>query len=354
MSSTVLPPPASAVTPPAVAVLNVDGMMCAGCVNAVETQLRECDGVDVATVNLVTKAAAVQYQADRIQPQQLATVLTEAGFPSQLRQDDDISNGWVEQQQAAQQGQGFRVAIATLLLCFSILGHLHHVGGVTVPILSGLWFHFALATLTLVGPARGIVQDGWTGIRRARPNMNTLVSIGALSAYAASVVALVMPTLGWECFFDEPVMLLSFILLGRTLEERARFRATEALRGLIALQPGNAQLVTAPGKTMVIPIAQVQVGDRLQVLPGDKIPVDGQIETGQTTINEAMVTGEALPVTKQVGDRVIGGTLNESGVIVIQVNRTGADSTLAQMIALVESAQTRKAPIQGLADTLSG
>ncbi|MEO1181192.1 MAG: heavy metal-associated domain-containing protein, partial [Cyanobacteria bacterium J06636_28] len=99
MSSTVLPPPASAVTPPAVAVLNVDGMMCAGCVNAVETQLRECDGVDVATVNLVTKAAAVQYQADRIQPQQLATVLTEAGFPSQLRQDDDISNGWVEQQQ---------------------------------------------------------------------------------------------------------------------------------------------------------------------------------------------------------------------------------------------------------------
>ncbi|MEL6231060.1 MAG: heavy metal translocating P-type ATPase [Cyanobacteria bacterium J06627_3] len=354
MSSTVLPPPASAVTPPAVAVLNVDGMMCAGCVNAVETQLRECDGVEVATVNLVTKAAAVQYQADRIQPQQLATVLTEAGFPSQLRQDDDISNGWVEQQQAAQQGQGFRVAIATLLLCFSILGHLHHVGGVTVPILSGLWFHFALATLTLVGPARGIVQDGWTGIRRARPNMNTLVSIGALSAYAASVVALVMPTLGWECFFDEPVMLLSFILLGRTLEERARFRATEALRGLIALQPGNAQLVTAPGKTMVIPIAQVQVGDRLQVLPGDKIPVDGQIETGQTTINEAMVTGEALPVTKQVGDRVIGGTLNESGVIVIQVNRTGADSTLAQMIALVESAQTRKAPIQGLADTLSG
>ena len=105
---------------------------------------------------------------------------------------------------------------------------------------------------------------------------------------------------------------------------------------------------------MVIPIAQVQVGDRLQVLPGDKIPVDGQIETGQTTINEAMVTGEALSVTKQVGDRVIGGTLNQSGVIVIQVNRTGADSTLAQMIALVESAQTRKAPIQGLADTLSG
>ncbi len=354
MSSTVLPPPSSAVTPElAVAVLNVDGMMCSGCVQAVETELRQCDGVAVANVNLVTAAAAVQYQAELVEPEYLATVLTEAGFPSQLRQADG-ADSWAEQQAVAQQGQGVRVAIAILLLFFSILGHLHHVGGITVPILSGLWFHFALATITLVGPARGILQDGWTGARRARPNMNTLVSIGALSAYTASVVALVMPNLGWECFFDEPVMLLSFILLGRTLEERARFRATEALRGLIALQPGTAQLITAPGKTMGIPIAQVQVGDRLQVLPGDKIPVDGQIETGQTTLDEAMVTGEALPVRKQAGDRVIGGTLNQSGVIVIQVNRTGADSTLAQMITLVESAQTRKAPIQSLADTLSG
>ncbi|MEA5466070.1 heavy metal translocating P-type ATPase [Leptothoe sp. PORK10 BA2] len=355
MSSTVLPLPPSAVTPEslAVAVFNVEGMMCAGCVQAVETQLRQCDGVAVATVNLVTAAAAVQYQAERVEPEHLAAVLTEAGFPSQLRQADGV-DGWSAQQVVAQQGQGRRVAIAILLLGFSIIGHLHHGGGITIPILSGLWFHFVLATLTLVGPARGILQDGWTGARRGRPNMNTLVSIGALSAYAASVVALVMPNLGWECFFDEPVMLLSFILLGRTLEERARFRATEALRGLIALQPGTAQLVTAPGQTMVIPLAQVQVGDRLQVLPGDKIPVDGQIEAGQTTLDEALVTGESLPVTKQVGDRVIGGTLNQSGAIVIQVNRTGADSTLAQMITLVESAQTRKAPIQRLADTLSG
>ena len=342
----------------AVAVLNVDGMMCAGCVQAVETQLRQCEGVDMAAVNLVTKAAAVQYQAELVDPDRLATLLTDAGFPSQVRQGDE-SGDWVQQQAASQQGQGWRIAIALTLLAFSILGHLQHVGTgsrFAIPIISTLGFHFALATLTLVGPAREILLDGWAGVRRARPNMNTLVSIGALSAYLTSVVALVMPQLGWECFFDEPVMLLSFILLGRTLEERARFRATEALRSLVELQPSSARLLTGdgPSSTVEIPVAQIQVGDRVRVLPGDKIPVDGQIEQGKTTINESVVTGESLPVTKQVGDRVMGGTLNQSGAITLTVNRTGADSTLAQMITLVESAQTRKAPIQRLADTLSG
>ncbi|MGD1951984.1 MAG: heavy metal translocating P-type ATPase [Leptolyngbyaceae cyanobacterium] len=355
--SPVSPPPDAATAPPAVAVLNVDGMVCAGCARSVETQLRQCTGVAAATVNLVTKAAAVKYQAELVEPGHLATLLTDAGFPSQVRQGEE-SGTWAEQQEAELQGQGWRVAIALTLLALSVLGHLQHIGDpgnrLAIPILSTLTFHFALATLTLIGPARAILRDGWQGARRARPNMNTLVSIGALSAYATSVAALLFPQLGWECFFDEPVMLLSFILLGRTLEERARFRATAALRNLIALQPSVARLVTGAGDTVEIPITQVQVGDILQVLPSDKIPVDGQIESGQTTINEAMVTGEALPISKQVGDSVIGGTLNQSGTISVKVNRTGADSTLAQMVGLVEAAQTRKAPIQGLADTLSG
>ncbi|MGD1854749.1 MAG: heavy metal translocating P-type ATPase [Leptolyngbyaceae cyanobacterium] len=343
-------------SPSAVTVLNVDGMMCAGCVRTVEAQLLQCDGVATATANLVTKAAAVQYETHLAEPEQFAAVLTEAGFPSQVRQGEAT---WAEQQTAEQQGQGGRAAIALILLAFSILGHLQHIDAGTrfdIPIVSTLGFHFALATLTLLGPARGILLDGWLGIRRSQPNMNTLVSIGALSAYTASVVALLMPQLGWECFFDEPVMLLSFILLGRTLEERARFRATKALRGLIDLQPSEARLLTEHTTTSAInvPVTQVQVGDWVQVLPGDKIPMDGQIEQGKTTVNESMVTGESLPIPKQVGDRVMGGTLNQSGAITISVSRTGADSTLAQMIGLVESAQIRKALIQSLADTLSG
>lgn len=361
MSSTVsrtsVSPVVSELSPSAVAVLNVDGMMCSGCVRAVEDQLRQCDGVATATVNLVTKAAAVKYRSEIVEPEHLANLLTEAGFPSQVRQGEDSGN-WVEQQDTERQGQGWRIAISLTLLFFSIIGHLNHIGSpenrFAIPVFTTLWFHFALATLTLALPAQSILRDGWTGIRHARPNMNTLVSVGALSAYLASLVALIFPKLGWECFFDEPVMLLSFILLGRTLEGQARFRATAALRSLIALQPSNACLMAGAGQTVDIPISQIQVGDLLQVLPGDKIPVDGQVEEGHTSVDESMVTGESTLATKQPGDRVIGGTLNQSGLITVQVQRTGVESTLAQMIQLVESAQTRKAPIQGLADILSG
>lgn len=195
--------------------------------------------------------------------------------------------------------------------------------------------------------------------------MNTLVSLGALSAYSTSLAALIFPGLGWECFFDEPVMLLSFILLGRTLEQSAKFKATSSLRSLIALQPTLARLVPAPNLDtdtqlpddtagVKIPANQVRVGEWLRVLPSEKVPVDGLIAVGQTTVDESMLTGESLPVAKQVGDEVTAGSFNQSGAITLQVSRTGEGTTLAKMIHLVETAQTRKAPIQGLADLISG
>jgi Cu2+-exporting ATPase len=340
-------------------VLDVSGMKCAGCVRAVENQLLQCDGVVAATVNLVTEVAAVQYAADQVQPQQLAQQLTASGFPSQARtaaSEPTAATDWVARKAAEQQAHLGKFAIATLLLILSTLGHLKHFDWVQVPVLSSLWFHGGLATLTLAGPARQILTEGWQGVRRGAPNMNTLVSLGALSAYLASVVALVFPALGWECFFDEPVMLLSFILLGRTLEERARFGAANALRSLIALQPTLARLVPGPEvqEGLEIPAAQVQVGEYLRVLPGEKIPVDGRVVSGQTTVDESMLTGESMPVPKQPAAPVVAGSLNQSGAITVQVSQTGADTMLSRMIALVETAQTRKAPIQGLADVISG
>lgn len=337
--------------PQAATVLHVDGMKCAGCVSAVENRLRQQQGVANAVVNLVTQAAAVEYDQTQVQPTELAELLTASGFPSHPRQGQV---DWIDRQEEELEGQWRQVAIAVCLLIFSTLGHLHHLGLPALPVVSVVWFHLALATLTLIGPARPIVQDGWASVSHGRPNMNTLVSLGALSAYGTSLAALVFPQLGWQCFFDEPVMLLSFILLGRTLEARARFRASKALRGLVSLQPRLASLVIGQTDTVAVPVSQVRPGDRLQVLAGDKIPVDAQIERGQTTVSEAMLTGESLPIPKQPGDSVIGGTLNQSGVVTICATRTGTDSTLAQMIQLVETAQTRKAPIQGLADTLSG
>jgi P-type Cu2+ transporter len=347
-----------------VMVLDVGGMKCAGCVKAVENQLTQHPGVISATVNLVTAVAAVEYRVGMIDPKTLADQLTEAGFPTQTR---SVENEPADAVSLAQQDQVQPLrpmAIAATLLIFSAIGHLDHFGWV-IPGLNNIWFHWGLATLSLVGPGRTILVDGWRGLRHNIPNMNTLVGMGTLTAYIASVVALLFPRLGWECFFDEPVMLVGFILLGRTLEQQARGRAAAAFQSLLALQPMLARLIqhdsdALPATAFILRPAievlasQVQVGEWVQVLPGEKVPVDGEVVAGQTTVNEAMLTGEALPVLKQPGDCVAAGSLNYSGAIALKATRTGKDTTLAQIIALVEAAQTRKAPIQKLADTVAG
>jgi len=347
-------------------VLNVSGMKCAGCVRAVENRLTNLEGVLSATVNLVTEVAVVEARPGTLTPDQLAEEVTEAGFPTTPRGGEgdrtstsDLS-AWVERKREEQQKQWRRLTIAVILLLLSAIGHLKHFGWLTVPVLSDLWFHAVLATVTLIGPAREILVDGWQGMRRLAPNMNTLVALGSVSAYLASVVALVFPQLGWECFFDEPVMLLSFILLGRTLEQRARFRAADALRSLVELQPAIARLISDPSTAdaaqtgVEVPASFVQEGEWVQVLPGEKIPADGEIVAGQSTVDESMLTGESMPVLKQPGDTVVAGTLNQSGAIALRVTGTGNDTVLAQMIQLVETAQSRKAPIQRLADVISG
>ncbi len=357
-----------------VAVLDVTGMRCAGCVRAVEQALTQCAGVQTATVNLATEIARVEYTPGLLQPEQLTEKLAETGFPAQLRATASLSGSasvalQVQRQQENRQ-QLIRLAIASGLLLLSFIGHLGQFRQVSVPIFTSLWFHCGLATLALLGPGRGMLVDGWAGLRRNAPNMNTLVSLGTLTAYFTSLVALLVPSLGWECFFDEPVMLVGFILLGRTLEQKARHRAAAAFQALLALQPKMARLIpmATPAVTELaiatptvsllegieIPVENVQVGEWLQVLPGDLIPVDGCVVAGQTTVDESLLTGESLPVLKQVGDPVSAGTVNQSQAIAIQTTRTGATTTLAQIITLVETAQTRKAPIQKLADTIAG
>lgn len=340
--------------------LDVEGMRCAGCVSAVERQITQTAGVASACVNLVTKMAAVRYEPATIAPETIAANLTERGFPSQVRAAEDpfgtASNSTAAKQHQTARERGRQLAIAIGLLIFSSLGHLQHIGGITLPILGNLQAHWLLATLTLAFPAREILLDGARSLRYGMPNMNSLVGLGAVSAYLTSCVALLWPQLGWECFFDEPVMLLGFILLGRTLEARARARASAALERLLALQPPVARVVgdATGGPGFEIPAAQVRVGDRLRVLPGEKIPVDGTILTGETALDEAMLTGEATPVAKGPGDRVAAGTLNQTGAIAIEATQVGSETTLARIVAIVEAAQTQKAPVQKLADTVAG
>ncbi|PSN11362.1 heavy metal translocating P-type ATPase [filamentous cyanobacterium CCT1] len=343
--------------------LNISGMKCAGCVRAVENRLNQVDGVRSATVNLVTEVAVVETQTGSVTTEDLVEQVSQAGFAATPRATDgdgDDLTAWVEAKRQEQQQQGRRLGIAIALLILSAIGHLNHFGWLTIPVLSDLWFHAVLATVTLAFPAREILVDGWGGLRRLAPNMNTLVALGSVSAYLASVVALVFPDLGWECFFEEPVMLLAFILLGRTLEQRARYRAADALRSLVELQPAVARLISNPATAgaaqtgVEVPARCVQVGEWVQVLPGEKISADGTVVSGQSTVDESMLTGESMPVLKQPGDGVTAGTVNQSGAIALQVTGTGQNTVLAQMIRLVETAQSRKAPIQRLADVISG
>ncbi|MBD2451287.1 copper-translocating P-type ATPase [Nostoc sp. FACHB-152] len=345
-------------------ILDVGGMKCAGCVSAVERQLIQHPGVKSACVNLATEVAVVESEVGAIDPDALAKRLTTAGFPTQPRKANEQSaiDESTQRQHQEMRAAFKQLAIAAMLLFLSGIGHLSSIIGVTLPILENIWFHCGLATLALLFPGRPIIVDGWLGWRRNAPNMNTLVGLGTLTAYTASLVALLFPQMGWECFFDEPVMMLGFILLGRTLERQARGKAAAAFRQLLALQPHIARLIPNPDpeklgvgfNSLEIPAEQVRVGEWLQVLPGDKIPVDGEVRFGQTTIDESMLTGEAVPVSKQPGDTVTAGTLNQSGAIAIQATRTGKDTTLAQIVALVEAAQTRKAPVQKLADKVAG
>ncbi|MDJ0719194.1 MAG: heavy metal translocating P-type ATPase [Prochloraceae cyanobacterium] len=343
------------------ATLDVSGMRCAGCVAAVERQLTQNNGVVSACVNLVTEVALVEYEVGVVEPQILAEKLTSRGFPSQLRSEHTSGEGKssvADRRKQENRQQLRRLIIAAVLLFFSFLGHLEHIGGPSIPLLNNIWFHWGLATSALLFPARSILADGWRSLRHGMPNMNTLVGLGTLSAYLASCVALLFPQLGWECFFDEPVMLLGFVILGRTLEARARSRASAALEALVALKPQLARLIgesSASEETGIeIPVEQVRVGEWVRVLPGEKMPVDGEVVAGTTSVDESMLTGESIPVVKQPGDKIAAGTINKSGAIAVKVTGTGKDTALAKIIASVEEAQTRKAPVQQLADTVAG
>ncbi len=339
--------------------LDVQGMRCAGCVAAVERQLKQQSGVLAATVNLITEVAVVSYEQEKVAPEAIADKLTAMGFPSQPRATDtETFEDYQAKRESSQKEQYWRLGTAVLLLVGSTLGHLHHLGGIKVPLLNLMGFHWGMATLALLIPGMPILRDGWTGLVKGHANMNTLVGLGTLSAYLTSCVAWAMPQLGWECFFDEPVMLLGFILLGRTLEGGARLKAMSALESLLALQPRGARLMGRANKgetdEVTIPVAQVQIGEWVRVLPGENIPVDGEIIRGETTVDESMLTGEAVPIAKSLNDVVKAGTLNQLGTVIVQVSQTAQNTVLSQIIRTVEAAQTRKAPVQKLADQVAG
>ena len=345
----------AAVGPQATILLDVEGMKCGGCVRSVERTLLEQQGVQEASVNLVTRSAWLCLDGEGEALDGVLKALADRGFPAKPRsqsplpavgQSPEESWGWWHQWR--------QLMVALVLLLLSVLGHLAEGGHLSLPVVGELPFHAALATAALFGPGRLILVGGWKAMWAGTPSMDTLVGLGVSSAYGASVVALVWPQVGWPCFFNEPVMLLGFVLLGRFLEERARVRTGRALKQLAALQPDQARLVMADGSVRDVAVAALRPGEQLQLLAGDRIPVDGVVIEGRSAVDVSSLTGEPLPLEAAPGTELSSGSLNLEGTLVLEVQRVGAETALARIIAMVDQAQARKAPIQGLADRVAG
>jgi P-type Cu2+ transporter len=333
------------------ALVNIEGMRCAGCVSAVEKHLLATPGVVSASVNLLTSMALVEHEPE-LASIDLTKRLTDKGFPSHLR--DLQQTAIPAQTNDAQLIRQLLIAIGLLIL--SIAGHLgqsatlpHHHSNT----LASVWWHWSLATIALLGPGRFILVDGWQSLRNGHPNMHSLVGMGVSTAYLTSIVALIFPQLQWECFFDEPVMLVGAMLLGRSLEAYAKRSAAKDFDRLLALQPPTAHLLVG-NQSIEVPVSQLQVGDWIKVLPGETMPADGHIRQGSSRIDESLLTGESQPVWRQIGDAVTAGTNNHTAALEVTVDRVGAETLLARMVAVVTNAQARKVPLQQLADSVAG
>ncbi len=327
---------------------------------AVEAKLLQYPGVRQASVNLLQRTAWVE-----LDPAALAGLLVSlaaSGYPAQRREDHDPALSLAERRQARSWWQQWQQLLtALLLLLVSGAAHLSHAqavhaghGSTPLPPLAQLWLHGLVATAALAGPGRAILWQGGRALLAGAPTMDSLVGLGMASAYGASVVGFFRPDLGWPCFFNEPVMLLGFVLLGRFIEERARFRTGLALQELAALQPDQALLLCADGSARPVRTGGLRPGDRLQLLAGDRVPVDAVVVEGCSSLDSSSLTGESMPQPVVVGQELAAGCLNLEGTLVLEVRRSGADSAVARIIRLVEEAQSRKAPIQGLADRVAG
>lgn len=343
--------------------LSVEGMTCASCVGRVERALRAVPGVAQATVNLATQKAEVVFDG-AAQPESAVQAVVKVGYEAQLLQDQAAQDSLSERQEleaATLKRHLWQAMVLTLpVFIVEMGGHmvpaLHHFIDATIGTRVSWVLQFILTTLVLVGPGRGFFTRGIPALLRGAPDMNSLVAVGAGAAYLYSLVATfipgVLPLDTIHVYYEAAAVIATLILFGRYLEARAKGRTSEAIRHLVTLQPKTAS-VRRNGKTEQVDIAEVRAGDLLEVKPGERIPVDGEVVKGESTVDESMITGEPIPVSKATGSAVVGGTVNQKGALVFRATQVGQDTVLSQIIKMVEQAQTGKLPIQTLVDKVT-
>ena len=343
---------------------DVEGMSCASCVGRVERGLREVPGVVEASVNLATERATVRGSVDA---DTLLAAIGRAGY--QARLVDDGARG-ADDEAAAERRDAEREGLRRDLLLATALAlpvFLLEMGAHLVPGVQGLiersigmqwsWYlQFALTTLVLAVPGRRFYLKGFPALARLAPDMNSLVAVGTAAAWGYSVVATFVPRLlpagTVNVYYEAAAVIVALVLLGRWLEARAKGRTSEAIKRLVGLQAKVAH-VRREGGLVEVPVEQLAAGDVVEVRPGERVPVDGEVIEGGSYVDESMITGEPVPVQKSAGSEVVGGTVNQTGAFTLRATAVGGQTMLAQIIRMVEQAQGAKLPIQALVDKVT-
>lgn len=335
--------------------LDVLGMTCAACSTRVEKILNRTDGVSQANVNLTTEQANIAYNPEVTTPEALIARIQNIGYDAQQKA---TAGDKVSQKSKELKRKRLKLIISAILSLPLLLTMFVHLFNLPMPaILMNPYFQLTLATIVQFGIGWQFYIGAYKSLRSGSANMDVLVALGTSAAYFYSLFEtikwIVQPQITPHLYFETSAVLITLILLGKYLEARAKSQTTNALSTLLNLQAKEARVIRN-GTTQMIPLKEVVVGDHLIVKPGEKIPVDGLVIKGTTSIDTSMITGESMPVTKFENDEVIGSTMNKNGVITMEATKVGKDTALSSIVQVVEQAQGSKAPIQRLADTISG
>ncbi|NNU82292.1 copper-translocating P-type ATPase [Geobacillus sp. BMUD] len=338
--------------------LDIEGMTCAACATRIEKGLNRMEGVTSAAVNLATNSAVVEYKEGVTSVEDILEKIKTLGYRGQIRNEEQDGAGRKEEQLKQKQR---RLAISILLslpLLYTMLAHMPFAIGLPMPHwLMNPWFQLLFATPVQFYIGGPFYVGAYRALRNKSANMDVLVALGTSAAYVYSLSeafrTLGNPDYMPRLYFETSAVLITLVLVGKYVEALAKGRTTEAISKLVSLQAKEATVIRN-GEEMKVPLEEVVIGDTIVVKPGEKIPVDGTVIAGASSVDESMITGESIPVDKKEGDYVIGATINTNGVLTIRAEKVGKDTALSHIIKIVEEAQGSKAPIQRMADVISG
>ncbi len=338
--------------------LDIYGMTCAACSSRIEKVVGKMEGIKGATVNLATESATIEYQPGLVSLEDIKEKVAKLGYEAKVKQEREDKQSHKEEEIHAKKVKLLISALLSLPLLYTMIAHFPWDLGIPVPgLFMNPWFQFALATPVQFVIGWQFYKGAYNALRNKSANMDVLVALGTSAAYFYSVVEGIRWTVnpGYEAhlYFETSAVLITLILVGKLFEALAKGRTTAAISNLLNLQAKEATVIR-DGEEVKIPVDQVVLGDILLVKPGDKIPVDGVVKSGHSAVDESMITGESIPVNKGEGDQVIGATINKNGTLQMEATKVGKDTALAGIIRIVEEAQGSKAPIQRMADVISG